>query len=243
MMTNVYCQDSLNLSRHYPEPKIVSIELLIGPSLVGVEKGESRVSSSVRGPNFVNYVNYEKNKLGYAVGLGLTHRIIRNFSIVTRLLGERKGFVAKFDSVSISQATHAVSVAEVWKEPVNNLYLTGSILPQLSFGKKCQLNLGVGSYGGLLVSSKTKIYQSGKFIYSFNSKPNYMKYDFGITAFAGLSYPLNTKLKFTTQFVWNYGLSPITDGFFRLSNPRWTNTTYSILIGLKIMNSYRPYQF
>ncbi len=228
-------QDSLNLEKYYPKPRITAIEFLVGPSLIAV-RGDNRAVQSTGGGTYL--VNSLKNKNGYSFGIGLIHKFSKHFEINARLFWERKGYAENLDSLTLNTSGSSFeSVTPVLSKDVKNDYLIVSIIPQLTFGKRAHFNVGAGGYIGSLVSSYTQIFQSKFPTYSYVSDPTYNKYDYGLSLNIGYSYPLKRNLEGTIQFIGNYGLCQISDFYAKFNYPKWYNSSYSILIGLRFFNN------
>ncbi len=232
--SNALAQDTLNLEKYYHKPKVTSVEFMVGPSLVAVT-GDNRAVQSTGGGTYL--ANSLKSKNGYSFGIGLIHKLNKHFEVSARLFWERKGYVENLDSLSLnSSGTSIESITPVLSEDVKNDYLTLSIVPQFTFGKRLHFNVGAGGYVSSLISSYTQITQAKYPTFSFVSDPNYNKYDFGFSFNAGFSYPIKARFELTTQLVANFGLSHISDRFVSFNYPKWYNNSYSMLIGIRIFN-------
>lgn len=67
--TSLLAQDSLNLKKYYPKPKISSIEFLIGVNLSSIIGINPTLGSSGSG---VYYSTTSTNKIGYLLGVDLS---------------------------------------------------------------------------------------------------------------------------------------------------------------------------
>jgi Outer membrane protein beta-barrel domain len=213
--------------KYYPKPRITSTEILIGPSLIGVagkEKSPTRFGQSI-------YTNPLESKLGYCFGLGISHQLTSRFEISARLLYEQKGYVMSLDTLSFDSNFTLISRTRAWSENINNNYLTLSILPQLVLGNRVHFNIAAGGYVGSLISSRTEY--KGQTNYTYVSDPNYNKYDFGLCFNTGISYPIKANLELTIQLTANYGLYHISDRFISFNYPKWHNSSYAILAGIR----------
>jgi hypothetical protein len=225
-------QDSLNLERYYPKPKITSIEFLIGPSLVSVRGGENRVAKSTGGGGY--FASSLKNKTAYSFGIGLNHKFRKHFLLNARLSWECKGYVEDLDSVTLNaSATSIATISSIRSEDIKNNYLTISILPQFTFGKKAHFNIGAGGYVSSMISSYTQVVQSTQPTFSYPSDQNYNRYDLGLSLNVGFSYLIRTNFDITLQLNANYGLHQISDRFTSFSYPPWYNNSYSALVGIR----------
>lgn len=234
LLQPVLAQDSLSMEEYYPKPIVTSIEFLFGPSIVSL-RGENQEAQYTGGDSY--FVNTLENKIAYSLGVGLNHNFNNYFQISSRILWDRKGYVEKLDSVTLTTSGGLGSITPIKSENVINDYLTLSILPQFTFGNKGHFSIAAGGYVGLLLSSKTEY--SGQTIFSYPSEQAYNKYDFGLSFNAGFSYPLTGKLDITAQVLANYGLHQISDWFVSFSYPPWYNSSYSVLIGVRFLNSKR----
>ena len=229
-------QDSLGLERYYPKPKITSIEFLFGPSQVGIignEKPPTRFGQSI-------YINSLENRLGYSFGIGVSHKLTKRFEIFARLFYEQKGFVRTLDTLSFDNNFALISASRVWSENISNNYFTLTILPQLILGSKAHFNIGAGGYVGSLISSRTEY--KGQTSFTYVSDPGFNKYDFGLSFNAGISYPIKTNLELTFQLTANFGLHHISDQFTSFNYPKWYNSSYSVLMGIRFFNKENRYR-
>jgi hypothetical protein len=229
-------QAPLDTEKYYPKPKITSIEILFGPSQVGVignEKPPTRVGQSI-------YINSLENRLGYSFGIGVSHKLTRRFEIFARLFYEQKGFVRILDTLSFDNSFSLISVSRGWSENIRNNYLTLTILPQLILGNKARFNIGAGGYVGSLISSRTEY--KGQTSFTYISDPGFNKYDFGLTFNGGFSYPIKANLELTIQLIANYGLHHISDRFTSFNYPKWYNSSYSLLVGIRFSNNENTYK-
>ena len=226
---NSFAQDSLNLEKYYPKPKITAIEFFIGPSLVGINGNEEtpkRYGQAV-------FVNPLDNKLAYTIGVGITHSFTKLFQIKIKLTWEQKGYIRSLDTLSFDNNFIFISKNHVWSENISNNYISLLVLPQITFGDKANFNIGVGGYLSSLSSSNT--HYTGQTTFTYLSDQNYNKYDFGLSINAGYSYPLKEILQLTVQLTACYGLYPISDRFVSFNYPKWYNSSYSILFGVRLI--------
>jgi hypothetical protein len=234
LILKVLAQDSLNLEKYYPKPKITSIEFLVGPSLVSVRGGDERIARPTGGGGY--FVSSLNNKAAYSFGIGLNHKFSKHFVLNARLFWERKGYIENLDSITLNtSATSIATVSSIRSEDVKNNYLTISILPQFTFGKKAHFNIGAGGYVSSLISSYTQVDQPTQPTFSYPSDQAYNKYDLGLSLNAGFSYPIKANFDIILQLNANYGLHQISDWFTSFNYPSWYNNSYSILVGMRFV--------
>jgi Outer membrane protein beta-barrel domain len=233
-ISSLIAQDSLNLEKYYPKPRITAIEILLGTSSSTI-RGISPSISNLGGGVYHN--NTVMNKIGYSFGIGLVHNFNRHFDLRARLLWERKGVEEKTDSIAITPSSTVVGTGPLASYNTQNDYITISITPQLLLGKRSRFNIGIGGYFSILKESRITteyFYPSPRSIYNAG---NFDKYDYGLSLGAGYSFPLKKHLLLTIQFLDNYGLKQISNwhsNYFVL--PQLHNHSYSLMIGIQFSN-------
>ncbi len=230
-ITNVLAQVSPELEKYYPKPKITSIEFLVGANLFNIRGYNQVPAQSTGGGGY--FVSSLKEKISFSFGIGLTHRLGKHFELNGRLLWERKSYVDRLDSITLTSNFQIESISFVRSEAPKNDYLTVSILPQYIFGNKVHFNVGAGGYIGSLMSSNTEVVQASQPTYSYVSTKGFNKYDFGLSLNVGFSYPIKTNLEITIQLFTNYGLSQISDWLVSFNYPPWYYNSYSAMIGIR----------
>jgi Outer membrane protein beta-barrel domain len=233
LILKVVAQDSLNLEKYYPKPKITAIEILVGLSSSTI-RGIDPFVSSAGGASY--YSTSVFNKTGFNLGFGLIHNFSKRFALHARASWEIKGVIQKTDSLSLSPSTGMLmNVAPLYTNETINDYITISLIPQLLIGKRSNINIGAGGYFSFLEESKI-IYRYTFFGQGFsNTQGKFDKYDFGLSFNTGYSFSLKSHLKLTIQATCNYGIIQISS-WRANSLPPLYNTSYSILIGMRFMN-------
>lgn len=228
---NGLCQDSDDLNKYHPKPKISTVELLLGVSTISVDGYQAKRATSTGGGGY--FVSSLEMNSSISLGLGVGHKIGNHFELLARVFYDRKSFVEKLDSISLTPDNMLSSLSFVRSEQPRNDYLTLYILPQYQFGRKLRVNLGVGGYVSTLCASKTEVVQSSQPTYSYVSLLGYNKYDYGLSANLGLVYPLNSNTAITFQITASQGLSSISDFRVALNYPSWYYRSYSFTVGIR----------
>jgi Outer membrane protein beta-barrel domain len=234
LLLKVLAQDSTNLEKYYPKPRITSIEILLGPSSSTI-RGISPSISNLGGGVYHN--NTVMNKIGYSFGIGLVHNFNKHFDLRARLLWERKGIEEKTDSIAITPSSTLIGTGPLASYNTQNDYITISIAPQLLLGKRSRINIGMGGYFSILKESRITneyFYPSPHTVYNTG---NFDKYDYGLSFSAGYSFPLKKQLLFTIQLMDNYGVKQISNWHTNYSIlPELYNHSYSLMIGIQFSN-------
>jgi hypothetical protein len=232
---SVFAQDTLNLAKYYPKPRISSFEFLIGPTLVGLRGYPSPPQSAGLA---TYYVNSLQTKISYSFGVGFVHDLNAHFDIRVRLLWEQKGYVERLDSINVSQPP-PYSWTHINVNDIKINYLTLSVIPQVLLGNKSKVNIGIGPYISTVMSAKMDSrFYNGTPPITFQVK-DLNKYDLGITLNLGYTFRFKRGMQFTIQFSDNYGVTQLSDYLRNFQYPAWYNQSYALLLGIKFPNRTR----
>lgn len=216
------------------EPKrrrfIDKIEVFAGPSIAGVH-GNSE------------YNKYGIAKFSYALGLGASHLIGKNWSLNTKLVYEVKGF---------KQTATAFIPPDYYNNPpttdlppekteitgnLNNDYISLILLPKYSFGKNHQIHFSAGPYLSRLAKAAitTTDVQRGvvKRKQVINQSETYKDYDYGLSVFIGYTFTTMKKIELSSQVYYSYGLMNVVEMTPGLSPMK--NNSLSILITISLL--------
>lgn len=231
-----FSQDTLNLERFYPKPKITAYEILVGLNFSTI-RGISPTIGSVG--NDVYYATTPNYNTGYSLGVGLVHTFSKHFELHAKFLWETKGINQKTDSLLLSVSTSSIlGAATISSQNTNGNYITISILPQLLLGKRSHFNIGVGGYFGILQQSKTTIEYFYPVPRSVTQIGYFNKDDFGLVFNLGYTFYFKKDTRFTIQFVNNYGIKQISKFHDLYSwSPPLYNNSHSIMLGIRLVNN------
>jgi Outer membrane protein beta-barrel domain len=234
--TSLLAQDSLNLKKYYPKPKISAIEFLIGVNLSSIRGINPTLGSAGSG---VYYSTTVKDKIGYSLGVNLVHRFNKHFDLHARFLWETRGTNKKTDSILLDLAKGIVlGTATISKQSTRSNYATISISPQLLLGKQSQFNIGIGGYFGILQDSKITFEYYYPIQHSVTQNGYFNKYDYGLQFNLGYKFNFVKNTQFTVQFMSSYGIKQISKFHDLYSwSPSLYNNSYSIVLGVRLMNT------
>jgi hypothetical protein len=170
------------------------LSLIAGSSLLSVRDNEL-------------YSQYGVPKIGFSGGLGIIKGITPRTSIQGKLLFETKGFkTSKKDTLNSADGP----IIGDLKNNFHFNYLTLSLAPQFSIGKKKAVTLGFGFYYSRLLNAQWQIiYTPSNSNTSTDIMGAYYKNDYGISVNLGYSIEVNKKFIIDFQLTENYGLRQI----------------------------------
>jgi hypothetical protein len=184
--------------KYIPQPFIDKIELVVGPSLnIPNDHGWAEYVRNRPGDKVTDEV---KNKIGYFVGLGLTHSIGKRFEVTARLLYDRKGYKEE------STGNNSFYTIDYRYD-----YFTLVAQPRLQLGKSKKIHVFAGGSFGLLNQSKFEdiTYFNGQLVninisaYDVYAK----KYDVNLCLGLGYQLNLNNTKSLLFQLQGNHGIS------------------------------------
>ncbi|MBS1557123.1 MAG: hypothetical protein JST69_00230 [Bacteroidetes bacterium] len=205
----------------------ITICLIASLTLTGQNFSKKTTLFLVAGPTYLNirgakyssfFVQKGKEKLGYTLGLGLTHHIGKHVFLNTRFLLERKRF-------EIDYVNYNSNILTGWSnQDFSKYYMTIAVIPQFVLGK--HFNLGLGFFVSRFVKSTVDV-QSYNLIVFGSSLNQTSNYDQGFSLTAGYTLPFR-HLIFTVQLTDNYGLQNVIPS---TAIDPWYFNSYSILLG------------
>ncbi len=184
--------------------------------------------------NSGTFEDFMSPKFVYSLGLGLSHTFTNSFSIQTRVLWELKGSIVKTTAFEVNSDNSGSLYSRTYNSSFK--YYTFSLLPTFKIGQKNNIVLGGGGYYSLLKKGLIKV---KKIDQATNVESNYevrdqrnfdVKYDAGVTIFAGYMLPIKEKRSCSLHIMYNKGLVSLFDGL----NGYQRNNTVSFLLSYTI---------
>ena len=115
-------------------------------------------------------------------------------------------------------------------------YINLPVIAEYAFGNKIKFTAGAGMFFGILLGKQLIIKIKDMPASTTKSKPDYIRSaNFGITACAGLQFPLGKKLKLNIDFRDNYGFANINKSTSSAYNTSIKTNALSLLFGLSLL--------
>jgi len=173
-------------------------------------------------------------------GIGISHSFSKAFELNFRVLEEYKG--NKYNDLRTTYIQKGNVVQNLSTSVETDMqYLTFSLLPTIHFGTEKNILVGLGAYYSRLQKAKAEISVTDTDTNTTTNNTNrdlrnwYSKYDYGLSAFAGYSFPIGEKDKIILQIMYNLDLQDENDAW----NVTERYDSFTFVAAFSIFNSTR----